>query len=400
MANVTQLKHLEHIEDEMLNYGVQGCDAAVSAMQELLRMLGKDGTSFMQTKWDGAPSVVCGMDPLAKIFFVGTKSVFAKTEPKLCFSDADVDRWYNGDLAVKLKACLKYFPALKIDGVVQGDLLFTDSDKKKEYVDGEHLITFRPNTITYGIPTDHPIGQQVDRAHIGIVFHTHYVGDDLPTMRAQAGAKVSNHNDAPDVAVIENDTPYHDISVSPADIARFERHVSKMERMCAICGKFLDELVANMGTTGDKKFHVASYLKQFFNNEIKNARTITNVQSTLKALGKFYHEKMQKEIAKVKSAKSQTAKRDLMFKGLKYLEDHEREFAAMLALYKTMQEAKQLVIDQLDHLETFRTFVQTDKGYRVTNPEGYVLHHNGDMIKLVNRIEFSYINFTLSKEWK
>ena len=170
--------------------------------------------------------------------------------------------------------------------------------------------------------------------------------------------------------------------------------------MCAICGKFLDELVANMGTTGDKKFHVASYLKQFFNNEIKNARTITNVQSTLKALGKFYHEKMQKEVAKVKSAKAQTAKRDLMFKGLKYLEDHEREFAAMLALYKTMQEAKQLVIDQLDHLETFRTFVQTDKGYRVTNPEGYVLHHNGDMIKLVNRIEFSYINFTLSKEWK
>ena len=25
MANVTQLKHLEHLEDEMLNYGVEGC---------------------------------------------------------------------------------------------------------------------------------------------------------------------------------------------------------------------------------------------------------------------------------------------------------------------------------------------------------------------------------------
>ena len=109
---------------------------------------------------------------------------------------------------------------------------------------------------------------------------------------------------------------------------------------------------------------------------------------------------MQKEIAKVKSAKAQTTKRDLMFKGkFKYLEDHEREFAAMLALYKTMQEAKQLVIDQLDRLETFRTFVQTDKGYRVTNPEGFYIT-NGDMIKLVNRIEFSYIILTLSKEWK
>ena len=170
-----------------------------------------------------------------------------------------------------------------------------------------------------------------------------------------------------------------------------------MERMCAICGKFLDELVDNMGTKGDAKFHVASYLKQFFNNEIKNARTITNVQSTLKALGKFYHEKMQKEIAKVKSAKSQTAKRDLMFKGLKYLEDNEREFAAMLALYKTMQEQSNLLLINrsiLKHLE--HLYKRTKDTVLLTL---YVLHHNGDMIKLVNRIEFSYINFTLSKEW-
>ena len=36
------------------------------------------------------------------------------------------------------------------------------------------LYTFRPNTITYGIPTDHPIGQAAGRAKIGVVFHTHY----------------------------------------------------------------------------------------------------------------------------------------------------------------------------------------------------------------------------------
>ena len=41
MANVTQLKHLEHIEDEILNHGSAGCMASVSAMKELLRMLGK-----------------------------------------------------------------------------------------------------------------------------------------------------------------------------------------------------------------------------------------------------------------------------------------------------------------------------------------------------------------------
>ena len=35
MANVKQLKHLEHLEDEMLNYGVEGCKAAVSFLEEL-----------------------------------------------------------------------------------------------------------------------------------------------------------------------------------------------------------------------------------------------------------------------------------------------------------------------------------------------------------------------------
>ena len=83
MANVTQLKHLEHLEDEMLNYGVEGCKASVGFLQELRKMLGCDNsTGFMQTKWDGAPAVVCGEEPLTGLFFVGTKSVFAQT-PKI-----------------------------------------------------------------------------------------------------------------------------------------------------------------------------------------------------------------------------------------------------------------------------------------------------------------------------
>ena len=91
MANIKQLKHLEHLEDEMLNYGVDGCMAAVSFLKELRKMLGQQESSgFMQTKWDGAPSVICGMDPLADIFFVGTKSVFNKDTPKICYSEEDL----------------------------------------------------------------------------------------------------------------------------------------------------------------------------------------------------------------------------------------------------------------------------------------------------------------------
>jgi hypothetical protein len=397
MANIKQLKHLEHLEDEMLNYGVEGCKAAVSFLKEIRKMLGQQESSgFMQTKWDGAPSVVCGVEPLTKMFFVGTKSVFNKTEPKICFTPESIDEYYQGDLAEKLKYALEHFSKLNITGVIQGDLLFT-RDIKKETVNGELLYTFRPNTITYGIPVNHPIGQAAGRAKIGVVFHTHYTGDELATMQARAGAKVDGSTD---VLVVKNDTPMHRVGFSRGEMSKFDSYVSKIERMCQICGDFLDELVAVSGTKGDAKFHISTYLKQFFNSEIKNARNVGNVDETVYLLANFYHSKMSKELAKIKTVDNLTKKRNLVYQSEDYLVNNVYKFKAMIALYKELQAVKQMVIDKLDHLEEFRTFVQTDKGYKVTTPEGYVLHKDGSMIKFVNRLEFAYNNFTIEKKWR
>jgi hypothetical protein len=401
MANIKQLKHLEHLEDEMLNYGVEGCEAAISFLKELKKMLGhQESSGFMQTKWDGAPSVVCGVDPLSGVFFVGTKSVFNKTEPKLCATEKAVDSYYEGDLAEKLKYSLRYFSKLGIKGVIQGDLLFTDSTRHTENVDGEQLYTFRPNTITYGIPTDHDIGKEIGRAKIGVVFHTHYTGDCLAEMQARAGAPINTFNKIPEVAVINNDTPMNRVGFSKSEMAQFDRYVAKIQRMSQICGDFLDDLVSNFGTTGDAKFHISSYLKQFFNSEIKNARSVSNIDETINELVNFYHDKMSKELAKIKTVDNLTKKRNLVYKSENYLLDNVYKFKTMIALYKELQAVKQMVIDKLDHLEEFRTFVQTEKGYKVTTPEGYVLHKDGSMIKFVNRLEFAYNNFTLQKQWR
>ena len=399
MANVTQLKHLEHLEDEMLNYGVEGCKAAVSFLQELRRMLGCDNTTgYMQTKWDGAPAIVCGKEPLTGLFFVGTKSVFAQT-PKICYEEVDVDIHYpdGGELNKKLKVCLKYFKDLDIKGVIQGDLVFTPGDVRTERIHDERLYTFRPNTITYAIPVDHPIGKQVNSSEVGVVFHTHYTGDDFLSMQARAGAKVSSSRN---VFCIDNDTPMHKVGLNHNEEMKFDKHVSDIEKMCMKCGDFLDELVTNTGKTGDEKWHVASYLKPFFNAEIKAARTISNADTAFENLYNFYYDKTTVMLDKIKTASTKAQKSKLVHNSQNYLRDNIYKFKSMLNLYKELQTVKQMVIDKLDHLETFKTFAQTDKGYKVTGPEGYVLHRNGDMIKFVNRLEFSYINFTLAKQWR
>ena len=219
-------------------------------------------------------------------------------------------------------------------------------------------------------------------------------------MQAMAGAPIDTFNQIPEVLVVNNDTPMDRVGFSRTEMTKFDNYITKIERMCQLCGDFLDEIVGATGTTGDKKFHIASYLKQFFNNEIKNARSITNVDESMYDLANFYHAKMSKELAKIKTPANLVKKRNLVYESENYLVNNVYKFKAMLALYKELQAVKQMVIDKLDHLEEFRTFVQTDKGYKVTTPEGYVLHKDGDMIKFVNRLEFAYNNFTLQKQWR
>jgi hypothetical protein len=404
MANVTQLKHLEHLEDEMLNYGVEGCHAAVRFMEELLKMMGeKKGTGFLQTKWDGAPSVVCGEDPDTGYFFVANKSAFNTGTPKLAFNSDDVEALYGtGGLGDNLKICLREFSALGIKGMIQGDLMYTKYNRKVETIDGKKYVTFRSNTLTYAIPFEHELAKKCLNTEVGVVFHTHYTGDTIESAVAHPKHN-QRFNNSPFVWIIDNDTQYLDSAIPMSIWNNFKRNTQVIERMCSICGPFLNELVSNISTTGDQKFHVASYLKQFFNDEVKKQRSIVNPQLTFKALGKFYHMKMTAVVDKLKSDKAKAAKRNLMYEGLKYLEDNEKQFSAMLTLYKKIQENKQIVIDELDRIEklsAFRQFVKTKNGYESTNHEGYVLHMDGDMIKLVNRMEFSYNNFNVEKEWR
>ena len=409
MANVKQLKHLEHIEDEMLNYGVKGCMKIVGDLKEIREMLGCGGTGYLQTKWDGAPSIVCGKDPQNGQFFVGKKSVFNK-KPELCYGDLDINDFYGDKpgLAEKLRYCLKYFKTLGIEGVVQGDLLWTEGDLKLETVHGQKVYIFKPNTIAYGVPAEQDVGKAAKKAKIGVVFHTHYKGQDerknhkplLSEMTSRGGLGSDKIKSTDDVFVVNNDTPLDKIGLTPSEEKDFDDTVGRIETACGACGDFLDYLVTNgSGTgnpTGDDKYHIAPYVKRYFQDEIKpntgGART-PDVGKTLQQMITFYGVQMDKTISKLKSPKTVAEKVELTKKSMEFVENNEYKFKAMIALYKEVQNLKLLIIKKLDPLEkTFKTFVLTKNGYEVTSHEGYVLHRDGDMVKLINKLEFTKNN--------
>ena len=64
-------------------------------------------------------------------------------------------------------------------------------------------------------------------------------------------------------------------------------------------------------------------------------------------------------------------------------------------------EAKLMIIKKMDSAKGLaRTFVKTDNGLKVVAPEGYVaIDKTGGAVKIVDKMEFSFNNFTVAKNW-
>ena len=75
---------MEHIEDNVLNGGVQGARESINFLRSLRDMLAgnADAGVNVSVKWDGAPAIFAGTDPSDGQFFVAKKGVFNKN-PKV-----------------------------------------------------------------------------------------------------------------------------------------------------------------------------------------------------------------------------------------------------------------------------------------------------------------------------
>lgn len=385
--------HLEHLEDDILNQGSQGGRNAIVFLRSLGKMLSSGDSGIrVTTKWDGAPAVICGINPDNGKFFVGTKSVFNKVNPKICYSEADVDAIYpTGGLNEKLKTSYRYLSQLGITGVVQGDLLFTN-DKHRAMIRGENVIAFTPNTITYAVPINSEIGRKVMNAKMGIVFHTTYHGPNISSMSASFGAKVAGSADV-FVTSAEFDNSSGQANFTPQEKVQFESLVNRAEGSLKQCSRFLDMM------SGTDKFAFNTLFKQFFNTYIRSGSGFSNVTSVARDFANYYTSILDKEIASKKTKTAQDKYLQIKTNGLKFISSNQSQIYFAVASYMNLQKCKDFLIRKLQQVNTIGTFLKTDDGYRVTAPEGFVAIKSGTALKLVDRLEFSRANFTAAKNW-
>ena len=394
--------HLEHIEDEILNYGITGGRASINFIQSLRDMFaGASRSSInMTVKWDGAPAVFAGVDPEDGKFFVGKKSVF-NVEPQLYKTNADVDKYTSGDLNKKLKVALSEFPKLGIKGVLQGDLMFTD-DVSTDTIDGKKYYTFQPNTIVYAVDVDSDFGRQIKKAKIGVVWHTTYTGNELQDMKASFGVNISKLNNVS--SVWQDDATFKDVSGSAT---MTEKETAAITAELSTAGKTFQKINSSMLTkflnlqdsfTGAM---VSAGLKTYNNTKVREGKPISNPRAHAQGYVKHVGDKYA---AKVKDSKSKAGKdkyKNLQKEYTRELSKHVKNLTEIITFQNAIVKAKMLIVRKLNSVKSIGTFIKTSNGFKVSNPEGYVAidRVSGDAVKLVDRMEFSFNNFTAIKAW-
>lgn len=398
-----QNKHLEHLEDELINFGYNGYVASKDLIENFANELGgrPTGRITVTTKWDGAPAVVCGIDPESKKFFVGTKSVFNKKDPKVNFTEEDIEKNHGDvpDLAKKLKYCLQYFPELKIKGVIQGDLLFTNEDVQLKTIDGEKYYTATPNTLTYSWPVDSPLGKKVKASKIGVVFHTYYSGTG-PVNTLNAGFGVEKFKLKSTRNVFLASSSVENISeksgLTPAEERILKSIITVSERNAATAKPFI-EMVAHEAT---KQFTLGYTMKRFTNSYVKDGQRISDANKFISEFEKAYKKSLVEKVDSLKTEKSKNEYRDKLASGLQFLEANKKSFKAFIIIYNSFTNAKNLINKKLAGLSDTKVFLRSGDNFVVTKPEGFVAIVDGKAVKIVDRLEFSRANFTLEKSWK
>ena len=395
--------HLEHLEDEILNYGIDGGRAALNFLQSLRDMMAGSSRSSvnMTVKWDGAPAIFAGIDPEDGKFFVAKKSVF-NVSPKLYKTKKEIDDDLSGALNSKFKIALSEFSKLGIKGVLQGDLMFTD-DVGKDTIDGIKYFTFQPNTIVYAVPMDSQFGKIINKAKIGIVWHTTYSGDALQDMKASFGVNISGLKKTSSVWM--DDATYKDTSGKSTFTAN---ETAKITDVLSQVGKTFHKINAG----GLKKFLAlqasmtgaiaGASLKTYNNSKVRAGEIISNPGAHAKGYEKWVEISIQKQIDKVKSTKGKEKYQNIQKEYIREVRKHTGNLKQIITFQNLLVNAKMQIVKKLNIVKGLTdTFIKTANGFKVTNPEGYVAidRVSGGAVKLVDRMEFSFNNFTAIKAW-
>ena len=398
--------HLTHLEDLALFQGKTGAIKAINFLKNLAELAkSSSAKKFNVTiKWDGSPAIFCGTDPSDGKFFVGTKAVFNKGA-KLNKSLEDIDSNHpdvvqkgetkdKSGLRQKLRTAFAELSKLGIDNVLQGDLLFTKNDLKSISYKGDPYIAFKPNTLTYAVPSESNIAKELQQAELGIVFHTSYSGNSLEEMSASFKVDLSKLNKVSSVwyddAYIKDFTGI--VNLTTGEYQAVQTAIKDAESYIGQSGNIFDWLEATeFGKDFKQKVHANH------NNMVRSGAITQDPSAFFNNFAKDYESRIEKEISNLKTGREGPAGQ----RKLAGLEQWNKTYfanksniEAWYSAWLKLTSIKNTLYQKLKNIKAIDAFELKGDEYVVSDQEGFVaVDHVGDAVKIIDRLDFSKKNF-------
>ena len=382
-AEGAKLKHIHHAEDRPLFHGAKGFEHAHQALSKAHEHLasGKNDHS-VTTKYDGSPAVVYGHHPESGKFFVASKSAFNKN-PKINHTHEDIEKHHGHapGLADKLHAALEHLPKVAPKkGVFQGDLMH-QGQKSQHNPKGDVEVkgkkaSYTPNTITY--THSGPEAEKVKNSRLGIVTHTQYHGKDLASMSAKPLTGNAGFKEHPDVHQQHPTFDAGKADYTAKHQATTQKHLEAAKQIHDTHG------VKMYGAVHPTHSGEAGHLGTYINHTVRTGETPTH-----KGLQQHITSHYEKAAFKLKTPANQEKKRAEGASHVQHIEQNKEHYGNLLKMHGHLQAAKNNMVSVMDKSHTG---VEHHINGKATNPEGYVVHHDNEPTKMVNRAEFAKAN--------
>jgi len=389
------ITHLTHLEDLVITKYGTGAQEALRVLRGVASsLLGSAASPVNITvKIDGAPAIVVGNDPADGKFFVGTKGAFAKT-PKIAKSEADLKTLYGAKpgLLTTMQTAFRTLKNMNFPSILQGDVLFTPEIKQDQTIDGQVHVTFKPNTIVYGVPKSSELGKKFTSATFGVCFHTTYTGSTLQTLSATPGANISQLRPPTNVALVSSQ--YQDLSGTLTFTASESQ---SLKTLIADVARRTPLLTQNAFVKELKEVPLLqSEFMIFQNSLVRGGEPITLSPKVF--VQRFVAYLQSRAAALAGTKKTPTGKATAMnkYESLTMLVTaREDALVDVLAWQQSVTGAKTYLINKLNQQGSLGTFYSSGTGLVAGPHEGFVASDkSGNFVKLVDRSVFSQMNLT------
>jgi len=353
---LTEGVRIEHPEDLVFDYGSKGLMQALSGIQRAAAEPAKTNT----IKWDGKPAVIFGRDSAGDFVLTDKSGFLAKGYNGMAKSPKDIERimgMRKGDRTELIAVYAKLFPLLSrtvpndFRGYVQGDLLYSDTPPLEN---GAYVFT--PNTVTYRVSADTPLGKAVGASEAGVAVHTAINEPGGPATPITSAVL----NKAPGVLVLDPT-----MKDTGSKITLNTQLIKQVEDTYNNYAPEIDAFFNPTELRSRKITNTPALLKQYINSKVRSG----NYKNMIKDFGPWIEQMQPTKAPRI----------------IDWMNQNKGAVTALFSGFINISQLKNDLVRQLDAQEQDVTAdILGEPGH-----EGYV----GAGMKFVDRMRFSQANF-------